>query len=64
MQFKSFFTVASLALVSAVQGIAIAPRAAKDVWVPKILTPESCTVWHMATLQNVTWLVASRKRTQ
>jgi len=55
MQFQSFFTIVSLALVSMVQGLAIAPRGAEDVWAPTILTPDTNTIWKIGTCQNVTW---------
>ncbi|KAJ7589527.1 hypothetical protein C8J56DRAFT_1076181 [Mycena floridula] len=53
MQFKSFILSALLA-VSA-NAAALSSRAANDVWVPKITSPVTGTVWVIGTRVNVTW---------
>ncbi|KAI5900565.1 uncharacterized protein SCHCODRAFT_02483770 [Schizophyllum commune H4-8] len=53
-----FFFVSFIAtLALAVQAIPVAPvaRAALDVWVPHILTPNAETVWTIGEPANVTW---------
>ena len=53
-----FFFVSFIAtLALAVQAMPVAPvaRAALDVWVPHILTPNAETVWTIGEPANVTW---------
>ncbi|KAL1744331.1 hypothetical protein HDZ31DRAFT_38916 [Schizophyllum fasciatum] len=53
-----FFIVSFIAtLALAVQAVPVAPiaRAALDVWVPHILTPNADTVWTIGEKANVTW---------
>ncbi len=38
-------------------GVAVAPRAAQDIFTPPVLTPTTGTVWTVGQTQNVTWYV-------
>ncbi|THV03951.1 hypothetical protein K435DRAFT_774605 [Dendrothele bispora CBS 962.96] len=49
MRLTAFF--ATIAAIVSVNAIAV-PR---DVWVPRIISPDSTTVWTMGQTVNVTW---------
>ncbi len=40
-----------------VLGVAVAPRAAQDIFTPPVLTPTTGTVWTVGQTQYVTWYV-------
>ena len=52
-----FAIVALSSLSIVVNGAAVVPRAASDVWSPPILDPNAQTVWPAGSKQNVTWYV-------
>ncbi|KAJ7589514.1 hypothetical protein C8J56DRAFT_826742 [Mycena floridula] len=54
MQFKSFVLSALLAVSANAAALSLT-RAANDVWVPKITSPVTGTVWVIGTRVKVTW---------
>jgi hypothetical protein len=54
MKFTTIAAALTLAFSSVVESASI-PRAALDVWVPPIISPNESTVWKVGALETVTW---------
>lgn len=52
-----FFTAFTALLLSAASTVLAAPvqLSARDVWVPKILSPDASTIWQAGGTYYVTW---------
>jgi hypothetical protein len=55
MNFLTNFVFAILAFLSLVSAAPIEQLAARDVFVPPVLTPNSHSVWKVGSKQTVTW---------
>lgn len=61
MKLKITLTALASSLVSVANGAAVNARAALDVFVPNIISPNVSTVWLVGSVETVTWLVDQTK---